>query len=91
MPNIYFVLSEVIEDHVNCCSLDPPEDYCICNLVVAEKHSQAKWLAWKKDNKYGYDISEMPKFKVHVKKKDVDMPIGIIEDSHKPEYDEFWE
>lgn len=91
MPNIYFVLSEVIEDFVSYLSLDPPENYCIAKMVVAKNHSQAKYLAWKNDKDFEpNDLRAMPKFRCNLRKKDVNLPIGVIRDTSKCP-DEWWE
>jgi hypothetical protein len=89
--NIYFVLSELIEDFVPSLSLDPSEDYYIAQLVVAETPGQAKYLAWKNDKSFvPNDLREIPKFRCNLKYKNVDMPIGIIEDTEQYP-DEWWD
>ena len=58
--NIYFVLSELLHDYH-----DPAGDRCICQLVVARTHSQARYLAWKTDKiEFSHYLEDMPKFTV---------------------------
>lgn len=69
--NVYLVVSEtltevVCEDwFVNACHR---EEYRICELVAAESHSQARWMAWHGDrNSFTNDVRDMPKFAVRKK------------------------
>lgn len=55
---LYLVVSEELEARTG-----PPGVYCIAELVLADKPSQAKWSAWStdKDTFNRHDITEMPK------------------------------
>lgn len=72
--NIYEVVSEpltevVCEDWFNQACHEEP--YCIAHLVAANNPSQARYLAWKTDNDFTYDLTEMPAFNVHICMKDI--------------------
>ena len=64
--NLYLVVSEELketlwEDWFN--QVGHQEVYCIAELVVASKPSQAKWLAWKTDRaSFNGNPRDMPKF-----------------------------
>lgn len=62
--NLYFVKSEqltevVWEDWFNYVGHEEP--YCIAELVLASRPSQAKYLAWRTDDSFSYDFRDMPK------------------------------
>jgi hypothetical protein len=77
--NLYLVVSEELTDHTY-----GPQAYCICELVVADKPSQAKYLAWKSDrNTYcPDDIREMPKMRCVRTFRDVPGPARIASGEH---------
>ena len=88
--NVYCVKSEELYHHGDSM-YDPPEYYCIVGLVVAKSPSQAKYLIWQTDSSFDKsDITEMPKFQCRLSEKDVNLPIGVIEDSWKEKYDKWW-
>lgn len=90
--NIYLVISEVIKDYSSSyLSLEPPEDYQIAVLVVANSHSQAKYLAYRDDDCYEDDLTQIPKMSCKLKEKNVNLPKGVIKDAHREEYDKYWE
>lgn len=75
--NIYEVISETLWDfNVDYYSMEEP--YCIAELVAAENHSQARYIAWKTDDDFTYDLSEMPAFSVHLCEKNMSIPSGIV-------------
>jgi hypothetical protein len=63
--NLYEVVSETLYKS-EYMDYGPPEPYCIAELVVARNPSQARYLAWKTDNDFTYDLTEMPAFSVHL-------------------------
>ena len=69
MMDLYLVVSEGMtawESHY-----EPPEWYCIAELMVARNRSQARYLAWKADrNSFSYDFGDMPKFKIRLRIRD---------------------
>ena len=78
--NLYLVISEPIEQYAGwACLLEPPETYCIAQLVVATSHKQALWLAWQEDD-YSYtgDVNDRPKMSCNLRFKDCNRPVGII-------------
>ena len=90
--NIYEVISEtmtevVCEDWFNQACHDEP--YCIAHLVAAKTPSQARYLAWKTDDDFTYDLSDMPLFSVHIRRKDVDEKLPRIVTREK-KYDSCW-
>jgi len=93
--NLYLVASEEIrymvwEDWYN--RVGHREDYRIAELVVARNHSQARYLAFKKDacgcGQMWPGITEMPKFAVRLKEKDVEGPARIATDEWKKKADD---
>lgn len=91
MMNLYLVISEQLEDHGDW--YEPPEIYCIAELVVARNRSQAKYLAWKQDkNSFypGYFIDEMPKFRINLKMKGLEGPARIVSNDTKFLEDAMW-
>jgi hypothetical protein len=90
--NIYRAISEQLT--VTIPILDdgsgPEEPYCIAHLVAAENPAQAKWDAWKSDrDSFEGDPREMPKFRIHLRRKGVDVPRGIVSDD--PRFQDCWE
>ena len=96
--NLYLVVSEVLteviwEDWFNNCG--HKEFYRIAELVIANKRSQAIYMAWRNDE-YSFnrlDIYEMPKMSAVCVQKDVKNSYGlelpeIVTD--KREYFEYW-
>jgi len=74
--NLYLVISEELVSYGPTGGFEPPEWYRIAELVVAQSHSQARWLAWKADGglrgSYNGDLCEMPKFTCQLKVRDYD-------------------
>jgi len=92
--NLYFVLSEELQDKMWICregNVFYYEPYCIAELVIARNHSQARYLAWKNDNSYGTwpCILDMPKFSCKIIEKGLDGEARIV--SHNPIYRDCWE
>ena len=107
MNNLYLVVSEelsyvaVIDREIG----GPLEYYRIAELVVARSHAQARYLAWKLDNKRTHNcwpvMADMPKFAVRLKEKGVEGPARIASDEHRftgdfgedyeREYDALWD
>lgn len=89
--NIYQVVSEELygSDYV-CEDISVPYDYCFAELVVAEKHSQAGFMAWKNDeNSFSrYDITERPRMRINIVKKDVGGPARLV--TNEEEMQELW-
>jgi len=91
--NLYFVLSETLEeiiweDWFN--RVGHSEPYCIADLVLANKPSQARWLAWKHDSSFTGDVRDRPKMATKVLAKDVcrfDAPHIV---TSRPEYRWYW-
>lgn len=81
--NLYLVVSEKLVDivwedwTVNAGHYEP---YAIAELVVARNNSQARYLAWKTDSDFCYDMSEMPRFRTELKLRDVDGPARVVTD-----------
>lgn len=75
--NIYEVVSETLYKY-EYMDYGPPEPYCIAPLVAANTPYQARYLAWKTDDNFTYDLSEMPAFSVHICKKNMNIPSGIV-------------
>ena len=86
--NLYEVISEPLE---TSWGYGEPTEYCrIAELVIARNPGQAKYLAWKSDKKeFSYDITEMPRFSVHLRKKNVDTQEPRIVTNEK-EYQKYW-
>jgi len=86
--NLYLVVSEelsyiaVIDREIG----GPLEYYWIAELVVARSHAQARYLAWKLDNKRTHNcwpvMADMPKFAVRLKEKDVEGPARVASDEY---------
>lgn len=71
--NLYEVTSEMLE-YVEPILEDgsgPTFPYRIWELVAARSHGQAKYLAWKYDGSFDYDIREMPKMSCRLLRKDI--------------------
>lgn len=91
--NLYLVVSEplrvaVYEDwFVNAGHW---EDYCIAELVAANSHAQARYIAWRNDkSSWSEDMNDMPKFQVRLKWKDIpDEEPGIV--THKYDHENTW-
>jgi len=82
--NLYLVLSEELTYGATYDSMggpiEPPGEYCICELVVARSRAQATYLAWQADPGSGgftYNMQDKPKFKTRLKLKNVDGPARI--------------
>lgn len=62
--NVYFVLSEYLKDSASQCDPpEPPEGGCIALIVVAKSRGQARYLAWRSEEKYGSgSAADMPAF-----------------------------
>ncbi len=91
---LYFVLSEsrtvaVYEDWFN--NVGHYEDSCIAELVLANKPSQARYLAWKEDDHFTYDFRDMPKMRSFALTTDVicetDVPCVVTND---PLFKRYW-
>lgn len=81
--NIYLVVSEAIETIVWedwFSQVGHLETYHIAELVVAENRNQAKYLAWKNDVDFSYDMREMPRMSARIRRKDVEGPPRIVTD-----------
>jgi len=85
--NLYLAVSE----ELSCIDVIDPEIggptvyYRIAELVVAENHSQARYLAWQSDKDgyaWTYDFNEMPRFAVRLKEKGVVGPARIATDEY---------
>ena len=90
--NLYLVVSEqlsevVWEDWFN--NVGHEEPYCIAELVVAEKPSQAKYLAWRSDKNSSCDVTEMPKMSCEKLVTDVNHTKGVV--SNHPSFEHYWE
>ena len=89
--NTYLVVSEslftvVWEDFM--ANVGHREDYCIAELVVAEKPSQAQWIAWKHDrDSFTGDVRDKPRMATRIAEKNVEGPARILNDPHS----ELWE
>lgn len=84
--NLYFVLSKNIHEYggqEDAYGYDPPEDYCIVELVIAKSAAQAKYIAWKKDDPFAQNIEDMPKFQVRLRQKDVGGEPRIVTDEEE--------
>jgi hypothetical protein len=85
--NIYEVVSETLYNY-QYMDYGPPEPYCIAELVIAKNPSQARYLAWKTDDDFTYDLTEMPAFSVHLCEKDIGVPCGIV--THDKRFQNCW-
>ena len=90
--NIYEVVSEtltevVCEDWFNQACHEEP--YCIAHLVAANNPSQARYLAWKTDDNFTYDLTDMPLFSIHICRKDVNEKLPRVVTGEK-KYDSCW-
>lgn len=92
--NIYLVISEQLETIVWedwFSQVGHPETYHIVELVVAESRNQAKYLAWKADDDFSYDMREMPKMSAKIRRKNVEGPSRIVTKDFLSEADhEIW-
>ena len=89
--NIYQVVSEELMEYYSVGIPEKvPESYWIAELVVARNRGQAQYMAWKTDKSsfYPSDITEIPRMSIHVVKKDVDAPVGLV--THDPQYQHLW-
>jgi len=85
--NIYLVVSELLPATDLACG-----PYRIAELVRAESASQARYLAWKRDECASLwldDIRNMPKMSCALRAKDVEGEAGIVSDD--PELEHLWE
>lgn len=85
MLNLYLVVSEQLENYGDW--YEPPETYCIAELVVARNYSQARYLAWKTDWSSG-DFRDMPRFRVNIKKKNIEGPPRLASEEYSSLEDE---
>ena len=86
--NIYEVVSETLYQY-EYMDYGSPEPYCIAHLVAAHSPPQAKYIAWKTDDDFTYDLSEMPSFSVHRCMKNVSLSeVGIV--TNDEEYQSCW-
>jgi len=93
--NLYLVVSELL---LSTISLDWGihyyEDYRIVELIIAEKRSQAIYMAWKNDkDSFNGDVRDCPKMSAVCVQKDAKNSYGlelpeIVTD--KREYFEYW-
>jgi len=98
MLNLYLVISGEFS-YVNVIDrwLGGPTEWArIADLVVARSHGQARWLAWKndKDGFCSYDIREMPKMAVRIKRHNVEGPARIATheyDFSEPDFEYLWD
>ena len=90
MFNLYLVVSEDLQNYGDY--YNPPDIYCIAELVVARNYSQARYLAWKTDYYFG-DFIDMPKFQVRIKRKNVKGPARLVtnENNNALDDDGLWE
>lgn len=95
--NLYLVVSEQLTEMVWedwFVNAGHEETYCIAELVIASKPSQAKWLAWKSDkNTFTGRPTEIPKMSCRVHSVAIpNMNPCIV--THDPKYQfawSFWE
>jgi hypothetical protein len=86
--NLYFVLSEELVDR---SWDDPPEYYHITELILADKPSKAKYMAWRNDkDSFSFDIRDMPKMSCKCLAKNIVKESSRIV-SADFKYKEFWE
>jgi len=81
--NLYQVISEELSTVIPVLDYGegPLEYYHIAEIVAAETRGQAKWIAWKSDeDSFEGNICDMPKFSVHLIKKNVNDPKGVCTD-----------
>ena len=91
--NLYLVVSELLTEiqwEDRDANAGHKESYCIAELVLAERPSQAKWLAWRTDkNTFTGRAPEIPKMSC---RKRGTFPLvitpGIV--SKVPEYEFAW-
>jgi len=96
--NLYLVVSEELsyEATIDFWIGGPMEPYWICDLVIARSHAQAKYLAWKNDHDSfpsywsSFDMREMPKMAVRLKKRDVPGPARIASAEYNGWQDDNW-
>ena len=89
MMKLYLAVSEQLEQCYDGYSLDPPEPYCIAELVVAQSRNQAIWLAWKSDRSFTGDVRDIPRFSCRAKARlTEDVIPGIV--SKREEYSHYW-
>ena len=69
--NIYEVVSETLYNYVFMLNMDYLCVHRIAHLLAQGKPPQARYLAWKNDDDFTYDLTEMPAFSVHLCMKDV--------------------
>lgn len=71
---------------------DPPDIYCLAELVVARNRSQARYLTWMTDWSFGGSFVDMPKFKVRIKRKNVKGPSRLASNEDHNAFDgDLWE
>lgn len=93
--NLYLIISETLttidwEDRFSY--LGHEEEYRIWELVVARNHSQARYLAWKTDkSSFTDEMRDMPRFTCRLRKKDIDLPAGVIHDISNPKFAQYWD
>ena len=90
--NVYEVVSEALERGGNFHGFDPepPESFCIAELVVARSPGQAKYAVVKAhDNDLpGFTIADWPKFSIHLVKRNVEGECRIV--SEDPDFALCW-
>ena len=89
--NVYEVVSETLERGGGFYGFDPepPESFCIAELVVARSPSQAKYIVCKAEASHlGRDLTDMPKFSVRIVKRNVDGECRIV--SEDPDFELCW-
>ena len=83
--NIYEVVSETL--YLAGAYMEPDEPYCIAQLVAARNPSQARYIAWNSDREtFCYDLLEMPRFSVHIRLKNQEIPSGIVTEDKRFQY-----
>jgi hypothetical protein len=88
--NVYRVTSEELETRVSAYSVDPPEIYCIAELVAAATSTKARWAAWRSDREsYTGDVRDMPRMSVRLVATGLDIPAGIV--TGDPAYADAWD
>jgi len=91
--NLYSVISEELEHPGSYEPPEPPEPYCIVELVAATSPGAAKFAAWRKDRSFrgtGGDVLEMPRFSVCLVARDVDLPAGLHTRGLTPDMEQVW-
>ena len=76
--NVYFTDAGWIT--IRYGEYDPPEDWRAVRLVAAAKPAQARYLAWKADPYHLGDLHEQTWKHTRLIAKDVDLPLGLVED-----------